>query len=377
MNFQLTSNQVRQGDSTLDREGRANATTQNTSSFGSTSSPGKGSSQGRDLSPSKTSSMASASMKGQAFAGGKTSTQDKAAIQTNSPTQDQESTQGNAPAIGKATPQSKAVTQPTPPSTRGKATAQSKAATQGKAASQVKAITQPTPPSTQVDPTPVDPSGWETNVDYPISINAPEFISPTKKDFPNGRPNKDGNLPLPRPPRVPRGAPHELERLRQIRDRLNRLNRKGALRQHLLTGPQTDTNTNSGSGASTGAATFGSVVGAVTVRAGSAPAPSTGPQRSTIQGTSRANVSPGTLPASPAKNPVAGEPKPQPTTTAAMAKSSRVEKKSGKGPKTGRNVRFGPLPTKADTGRERRVGLRTRSGTSYGRQRKSGKGVGK
>lgn len=370
VNLQLTSNQVRKGDSTLDREGRANATTQNTSIFGSTSSPGK------DLSPSKTSSMVSASLKGQALGGGKTSTQDKAATQTESPTQDKESRQSDAPTVGRATPQSKAVVQPTPPSTQGKATAQSKAATQRKA------ITQPAPPATQVDAAPADPSGWETNVDYPISINAPEFISPTKKDFPNGRPNKDGNLPLPRPPRVSRGAPHELERLRQIRDRLNQLNRKDALRQHLKAGPQNDSNTSSGSGGSTRAANIDSVVGSVTVRAGSAPAPSTGPQRSTIQGTSRANVIAGTAPAPPAKALVVGETPTATTTTTtqtttAATKSARVEKKPGKGLRTGRNVRFGPLPTEADTGRERRKGLRTRSGALHEKQRKSGKGVGK
>lgn len=334
MNLQLTYKQIRKGDSTLDRESRSNAATQNTSSFGSASSRDKGSSPGKDLSPSKTTSMASASMKGQAFGGGKTSTQDK------------ECTQGNAPAVGKATPQSKAVTQPTPPSTQGKAT-------------------------------PVDPNSWETNVDYPTSINAPEFISPTKKDFPNGRPNKDGDLPLPRAPRVPRDAPHELERLRQIRDRLIRSSRKDALRQHWLTGPGVDTNTSSGSSASTRASNLGSVVGAVTVRAGSAPTSSVSPQRSMIQGISRANVTPGTAPAPPAKSPVAWEPKPKQTTTTATAKSSWVEEKSVKGPKTGRNVRFGPLPTETDMGRERRAGLRTRSGVQHGKQRKSGKGVGK
>lgn len=356
--------------------------------------------------------MASASMKRQAPGGGKPFAQDKAATQAETNSQDKGSTQGDALAEGKATPQSKAVvqptppsvrgkattqskdgaqgeaapqvkaiTQPTPPSTQGKANSQSKVATQGKTAAQVKAITQPTPPSTQANAAPVDSSGWETNVDYPTSIQAPEFISPTKKDFPDGRPDKDGNLPQPRAPRVPWGAPHELKRLRQIRDHLDRLNRKDALRQHLVAGPATITNTSSGSGASTRATTLGSVVGAVTVRAGSAPASSVGPQRSMIRGTSRANVRPGTAAAPPVTEAPVAEKTPTTTTaatptttpkpTAAATKSGRVEKRSGTGARTGRNVRFGPLPTEADTGRERRKGLRTR------KQRKSGKGVGK
>lgn len=187
-------------------------------------------------------------------------------------------------------------------------------------------------------------------MDYATNINAPEFISPTKKDLPDGRPDRNGNLPQPRPRRPRRGDPDQVEHLRRLRDRLNRM---GALREYLTTDTRTDTGSESG-----GSTRLGSLVGAVTVRAGSAASSSVGSdRRSMIQGTSRSNL------------------QPTAATATAAAKSSRVQKRSGKSPGTGRNVRFGPLPTEADTGRERGVGLRTRSGALYGKQRRSGKGI--
>lgn len=363
---------------TPEHKGRANDTTQKSSSSGSSSSPSKdspqskGSSQSQGASQSNTSSLGSASLQGKASGGLEPSTQDKAS------TQDGGSTKGNASAGGTSATPSKDATQATPPSTQNKASTQSKGSTQGNAPTGGKVTPQGnanalmTPPATQGKAASAGSDDWETNVDYAANINAPEFISPTKKDFPDGRPDKNGNLPRPRPRRPRRSNPDELEHLRQLRDSLNR---KETFRGYLTTADRTDTGSASG-----GSTNVGPLVGAVTVRAGSGPSSGVGSQRSMIQGTSRTNLHPkAATPAPSAQAPVAGESKPaiattMPPTTAA-AKSSRVQKRSGKGSGTGRNVRFGPLPTEADTGRERGVGLRTRSGTLYGKQRRSGKGV--
>ncbi|KAJ4393423.1 hypothetical protein N0V93_002633 [Gnomoniopsis smithogilvyi] len=85
---------------------------------------------------------------------------------------------------------------------------------QGNAPSQDNALVQGIPP-TQAD----DFDDAETNVDYPVAMSAPEFISPSIKEFPNGRPDKHGDLPQLRPPR---GDPDEVERLRLVRENMIR-----------------------------------------------------------------------------------------------------------------------------------------------------------
>ncbi|KAJ4423081.1 hypothetical protein N0V82_002210 [Gnomoniopsis sp. IMI 355080] len=230
-------------------------------------------------------------------------------------------------------------------STQGDPAAKTDAATKGNTSTRATTSTQVIP-STRTNPplragtAPSDADDAETIVDYPVSMLAPEYIWPTKKDFPNGRPDKNGNF---RPPPAPRGDPIEAERLRLAHER--RIAEK-AVDEYIAT-------TSAGEPAGPD-----SIVGAVTDRAGTAPAINAAQQRQRprIEGTSRANVRAQTT----------GSVRPaQPQLGRKMGKSSRVVK-PGKGVFAKRSVRFGPLPTEEDTGRARGSGLRTRSGALYG-----------